>query len=318
MSSEGVHQRVPISLKAWLAEHQASFAPPVCNKLMHGDGQLKVMFVGGPNTRLDYHMEEGEEFFYQVKGDMLLKIVEKGVHKDVHIHEGEYFLLPGRIPHSPQRFENTIGLVLERARDVGERDGLRWYQGEGSTEVLYQEFFHCQDLGTQLKPVMERFFASEEHRTGRIDPAHPPPRDEISLDLTTEVGACRSLTDDVRELAKQVEEGVCSEPRTLCEAVETVARLYHSVDQPPLLLADTEVFYYQLEGCSTIMWSASPPQSVDLQAGEIFLVRANEEHQVSHPKGSVTLQVYMQRGGGARDGAPPVATSATTSSPATD
>ena len=55
----------------------------------YGAGQLKVMFIGGPNVRKDYHMEEGEEIFYQVKGDMVLKIVEMGVHKDVLIKEGE-------------------------------------------------------------------------------------------------------------------------------------------------------------------------------------------------------------------------------------
>ena len=57
--------------------------------IRYGAGQLKVMFIGGPNVRKDYHMEEGEEIFYQVKGDMVLKIVEKGVHKDVPIKEGE-------------------------------------------------------------------------------------------------------------------------------------------------------------------------------------------------------------------------------------
>lgn len=97
----------------------------------YGEGQLKVMFIGGPNVRKDYHLEEGEEIFYQVKGDMVLKIVEKGVHKDIPIKEGEVcvhcpctfgkfmkqfivkqiFVLPCRIPHSPQRFENTVGLV---------------------------------------------------------------------------------------------------------------------------------------------------------------------------------------------------------------
>lgn len=43
---------------------------------------------------------------------MCLKTIEKGERRDVIIREGECFLLPGRIPHSPQREANTIGLGL--------------------------------------------------------------------------------------------------------------------------------------------------------------------------------------------------------------
>jgi hypothetical protein len=49
-----------LNVHRWIEENQSSFLPPVCNKLMHGAGQLKVMFVGGPNIRGDYHIEEGE------------------------------------------------------------------------------------------------------------------------------------------------------------------------------------------------------------------------------------------------------------------
>lgn len=101
----------PLNMLKWIDENKTSFLPPVCNKLMYGAGQLKVMFVGGPNVRKDYHIDEGEEFFYMVKGDMNLRIIEKGKPKDVIIKEGEVFVLPSRIQHSPQRKENTVGLV---------------------------------------------------------------------------------------------------------------------------------------------------------------------------------------------------------------
>lgn len=55
----------------------------------HGDGQLKVFFVGGPNQRKDFHLEEGEEFFYMVKGDMNLITLANGAFRDVIIKEGE-------------------------------------------------------------------------------------------------------------------------------------------------------------------------------------------------------------------------------------
>jgi 3-hydroxyanthranilate 3,4-dioxygenase len=101
------------------------------------------------------------------RGNMIVKVLAHGKFVDVPIAEGELFLLPGRIPHSPQRFENTIGLVIERERMDGENDCLRWYVPcAEEPKSLYEEFFHCHDLGQQLKPVIQRFFASEQHKTG--------------------------------------------------------------------------------------------------------------------------------------------------------
>ncbi|XP_034620357.1 3-hydroxyanthranilate 3,4-dioxygenase isoform X3 [Trachemys scripta elegans] len=158
-----------VNVRKWIEENKAAFLPPVCNKLMHCQ-KLNVMFVGGPNQRKDYHIEEGEELFYQVEGDMCLKIIENGNHRDIHIREGEMFLLPARIPHSPQRYANTVGLVIERKRLNTETDGLRYYVGE-STNVLFERWFHCEDLGTQLIPIIQEFFSSTQYHTGKPNPA---------------------------------------------------------------------------------------------------------------------------------------------------
>uniref|UniRef100_A0A3B4A6E1 3-hydroxyanthranilate 3,4-dioxygenase n=1 Tax=Periophthalmus magnuspinnatus TaxID=409849 RepID=A0A3B4A6E1_9GOBI len=162
-----------VNVEKWIEVNKHSFNPPVCNKLMHFC-QLNIMFVGGPNTRKDYHIEEGEELFYQVKGDMCLKVVENGRHKDVHIKEGEMFLLPARIPHSPQRQADTVGLVVERRRLPSETDCLRYYV-ENTTDLLFERWFYCQDLGTQLVPVIREFMASTQAKTGRPDPSKDPP-----------------------------------------------------------------------------------------------------------------------------------------------
>lgn len=118
----------PTHIDSWLTEHAASFAPPVMNKLLHRD-QLSIMFVGGPNEREDFHLEEGSEFFYQLRGNMQLPTVQAGQRTVVTIREGEVYLLPSRIPHSPQRPERgSIGLVIERQRYEHEPpDGLRFY-----------------------------------------------------------------------------------------------------------------------------------------------------------------------------------------------
>lgn len=157
-------------------------APPVAgNKLMYGAGQLKVMIVGGPNSREDYHIEEGEELFLMLRGDMQLDVIERGAKRSIVIREGEMLLLPGRVPHSPQRRAGTVGLVLERERLPAELDGLRWHvPGEEGRTVLYQEWFHCTDLGVQLKPVIDRFFASDAYAS-KVPPEGLDSSDKIEL-----------------------------------------------------------------------------------------------------------------------------------------
>lgn len=183
----------PRNLLAWIEENRANFAPPVCNKLMSSrDAEFAIMLVGGPNTRTDYHVEDGEEWFYQLKGDMVLKIVDGGVFRDVRIREGECFLLPARVPHSPQRFADTMGLVIERRRAASEIDTLRWYCPK-CRHILYQQTFHCTDLGSQLAPVIRAYYASDELRTcrhcGTIDlPATQNP-DYGNADVPAQYGA---------------------------------------------------------------------------------------------------------------------------------
>ena len=152
-----------INITTWIEENKKSLLPPVCNKLLHNQ-QLVVMFVGGPNAREDYHIEEGEEMFYQLKGDICVKIIENNVRKDIVIKEGEFFVLPARIPHSPQRAANSIGLVIERRREPGEIDGVRWHI-PNETNVLYEKWFFCKDLGIELVPLIKNYFSSKEHKT---------------------------------------------------------------------------------------------------------------------------------------------------------
>lgn len=152
------------NFKQWIDEHRSVLKPPVGNKQVFPEAEFIVMVVGGPNARKDFHVDEGEEFFYQLEGDMLLKTMQAGKPVDVPIREGEIFLLPPKLPHSPQRYENTVGLVIERKRREGELDGLQWYC-ERCDALLYEEFFPLTNVETQFQPVFERFFGSEENRT---------------------------------------------------------------------------------------------------------------------------------------------------------
>jgi 3-hydroxyanthranilate 3,4-dioxygenase len=138
--------------------------PPVGNKMVWQDRDFLVMVVGGPNQRKDFHIEEGEEFFYQIEGDITLRVMENGKPRDIPIREGEIFLLPAGIPHSPQRPAGTVGMVIERRRRESEDDHLRWYCDKCG-EILFDSEFHLVDLGKQLKPIIEEFYAREDLRT---------------------------------------------------------------------------------------------------------------------------------------------------------
>ncbi|MCZ6500649.1 MAG: 3-hydroxyanthranilate 3,4-dioxygenase [Gammaproteobacteria bacterium] len=152
------------NFKEWIDEHRDVLQPPVCNKQVFSDSEFIIMVVGGPNSRKDYHYDEGEEFFYQLEGDMLLKTMQNGKPVDIPIREGEIFLLPARMPHSPQRFANTVGLVIERQRREDEKDGFMWFC-ESCNHKLYEEYFHLTDIETQLTPVFDRFWLNELNRT---------------------------------------------------------------------------------------------------------------------------------------------------------
>lgn len=165
----------PINFKQWIDEHRHLLKPPVGNKVVYKDTEFIIMVVGGPNARTDFHLNQSEEFFYMVEGDMVLRVAdgENGEIRDIDIREGEIFLLPAGIPHSPQRKPDTVGLVIERQRRDGEQDGLRWYcQDCGG--ILYEEFFELHDIVEQLRQIIERFYGSEEKRTcsscGAIEP----------------------------------------------------------------------------------------------------------------------------------------------------
>ena len=60
-----------------------------------------------------------------------------------------------------------MGLVIERERLLSETDGLRYFVQDGSTDSLYERWFYCDDLGSQLGPVIKAFFASEQFKTGK-------------------------------------------------------------------------------------------------------------------------------------------------------
>lgn len=152
-----------INLKKWINENRALLKPPVGNQLIWKDAETIVMVVGGPNARKDYHVNEGEEFFYQVEGDIILKIIDNGKQVEIPIKEGEIYLLSSKTPHCPQRPPHTIGLVIEHKREEAELDGFQWYC-EKCDHKLYEEFVVLTDIVHQLPQIFDRFYGNEEKR----------------------------------------------------------------------------------------------------------------------------------------------------------
>ena len=167
--------RRPFNFKNWIDENRHLLKPPVGNKCVYDDDDFIVMVVGGPNSRKDYHWDEGEELFYQLEGDIKVLVQEDGRSVEVPIREGEMFLLPPRVPHNPMRGTNTVGLVIERKRREGELDGLLWFC-ENCNNKLYEEYFQLTDITTQFQGVFEKFYGSDGLRTcSRCSTVMEPP-----------------------------------------------------------------------------------------------------------------------------------------------
>ena len=177
----------PLNLQAWIEEHRELFKPQVGNKCIY-DGDFIVMIVGGPNTRTDYHFEDGPEFFYQLEGEMVLRIQEDGKPRDIPIKAGEVFYLPPRTPHSPQRMPGSVGLVIERRRLENEDDALMWFC-VNCNHKLYEEFFHLVDIEQDFFRVFERFYRDDALRTcrqcGTLNPR--PTRYEMAADSEADI-----------------------------------------------------------------------------------------------------------------------------------
>ncbi|XP_042122955.1 3-hydroxyanthranilate 3,4-dioxygenase isoform X3 [Peromyscus maniculatus bairdii] len=247
-------ERHRVRVKSWVEENRASFQPPVCNKLMHQE-QLKVMFVGGPNTRKDYHIEEGEEIF----------------------------LLPARVPHSPQRFANTMGLVIERRRLESELDGLRYYVGD-TVNVLFEKWFYCEDLGTQLAPIIQEFFRSEQYRTGKPDPDQLLKEPPFPMN-TRSVMEPMSLKAWLDGHSRELQAGTSLSLFGDTYETQVIAHGQGSSKGPR---KDVDVWLWQLEGSSTVTMGG---QRVALAPDDSLLVPAGTSYMWERAQGSVALSV---------------------------
>ena len=154
----------PFNLKKWIDENRHLLKPPVGNKNLYPEGtDYIVMIVGGPNARKDYHYNETEELFYQLEGEITVRIQEDGKPHDMKLGAGDMYLNPAKTPHSPMRTEGSIGLVIERV-GKGFTDGLLWFC-EKCNNKLHEVHFELHDIEKDFLPHYKEYYASEELRT---------------------------------------------------------------------------------------------------------------------------------------------------------
>lgn len=156
----------PFNLMQWIADHEHEFKLPVMNKQFYKEADDVVVFVSkGPNTRNDYHVNPTEELFYQLKGDISVRVrpLDGTPPHEVVIREGEMWLCPRNVPHRPQRPADTLGLIVEFPRPCEEY--VRWYCNKDE-HLVHQAEFRLEHIDRDLHEIMDNFWnGPEEIRT---------------------------------------------------------------------------------------------------------------------------------------------------------
>lgn len=272
------------SINEFIEKNKDQFHPPVCNKLLHG-GQLSIMFVGGPNTRSDFHMEEGSEFFYQLKGEMTIGTVQQGKSKFVKIRQGEVFLLPSRIPHSPRRGENTLGLVVERRREGAEKDCLRWYTDDSTCkDVLFEKYFSLTALEKDLVPVVKEYQNSSETKTkipGNNVERAPPFQQDTETSVPDPFSLPQWISDHKERLMKgEVLDLFTNHPDHEFKIQIAGGQSSQTASFP------YETWIYQLEGQITVI---TDNQSVTIKESECMIITPNKQYTINRPHGTIGM-----------------------------
>lgn len=156
----------PFNLQQWIADNKHLLKPPVSNKNIYVESDdFIVMIVGGPNARKDYHYNETEELFYQLEGNIQVAVQTENGKEVLELSAGDMFLLPAKMPHSPIRTENSVGLVVERKRNKSTaKDGLLWFC-DNCNEKLHEVYFPLNNIETDFLLHFQHFYNSETLRT---------------------------------------------------------------------------------------------------------------------------------------------------------
>ncbi len=168
---------MPLDLLRWIDDHRDEFDPPVSNQVIWPDSEFIVMVVRGPNARNDFHVNPGDELFYQLEGTIRVDVIDGDRTVEHHVGPGDLLLVPAHVPHSPRRPAGTWGVVIERQRRDGELDQLRWYCSSCGA-VIWQTRLALSDIVGELKGILDGVAADPRRRTcgacGEVAPVPGP------------------------------------------------------------------------------------------------------------------------------------------------
>jgi 3-hydroxyanthranilate 3,4-dioxygenase len=167
-----------LDLLKTIEDNKDLLKPPVNNKVLWEDSEFIAMLLGGPNKRRDFHVDPSDEFFYQIKGNAYVECINKeGKREVVKVGEGEMFMLPANVPHSPHRVADSYGIVLERKRDKGELESFVWFCDKCDHE-MHRATVQLTNIEVQVKEAIEHFNTSEDLRTCEMCGHQMPPEAE--------------------------------------------------------------------------------------------------------------------------------------------
>lgn len=288
-SSRGFSSRMAVNLQETLANLLPDLKPPVERKQIFNSG-LKFMIVGGPNQRNGYHVEVGDEIFYQLKGDMELKVIlpDTKSPSTILIKEGHIFRLPGGIPHSTQRFEGTMGLVLERSRSHYELDCMRWYHPD-STKILYEEYFYCHDLGCQIKDATDRFNSLKASNTlPKHDANEVKSKNMNHIFEDLAAGQTLAAPLNLSDILTKTNESTIYSGEFIVDVYR--GREAHELKFPKWL---GEVWLYQYRGKAETYSTSSEKAIHHLNTDDIYLVKALQDGEILKLQGLTDNSIVM-------------------------
>jgi len=128
------------NLKQWIDENRNDWGQ---RRVIWQDSDFIAFVTRGPNRRKDYHINPGDEIFYQLEGELNLHYLGTDRKPEMAVLKaGDLFLLPNNVPHSPRRREGSWTFVVERIRKAEEWDRFIWI---------------CENCGNKLYETTVRF-----------------------------------------------------------------------------------------------------------------------------------------------------------------